>query len=874
MLYQTCQGLPGCPNEAVIRCRDCEGLQLYCQGCTVVQHIAMPLHVMEIWMGTHFQRISLRNLGLRIQLGHPPGVMCCNPAPAFDDDFIVLEINGIHSVALDFCNCTTAQTHDIQLLRARWYPSTTTNPWTAATFHLLDHFQMYTFESKGSAFEYYQSLSHLTDKPGTRQPKDHYELLLRMTGRGHDPSGILSTKEGELMILCPACPQLGRNLPQDWENAPPNVKWLYGLFLAIDANFWLCRRNKSSDQADPGLSNGWSYFMEQTGFKEVVDASSGQLQEKSSCAGHNAVNLADTKNARGMAATGVGAIVCARHNLTRPSAVGDLQKGEKYVNMDYLFFSTLQHASDVCVLNISYDITCQWSKHLWTRMSWYPSRIHLQPNNKVFTFVVPKFHLPAHILSCQTTYSLNLIKGMARTDGKAIKRSWSNINPIATSTREMGPGSQRNILDDHFGDWNWRKVCNLGPFFLRKLKEAIPERDQHIFDLQDFEEAIPPASLVAWQVMITEWEQDRLKPNPFESEVSVATQASIRLELSQLEGQQLSHGVDTSLHPDISPSVLVAVGIDLESLQQRLAIDSTNTGAHATDNQLSTLQQRTNGLRHRIEQWAQIQMLYMPCIASLRSDTPDMPNLPEEPVHCIKLWMPSAVADMGMTCDINLYNIEWKLRCAQAHDALQELHKHLVWIRGQRAHTRSQAVINTVQLKIDAAATKYRTAWAALDSLSVKLSKLTWQVKFPKLNDDDIQGMTEAQAGGEGETEGQRLVSVSWIWKQHHGAGEEELSTAMHVEWCKACARANRWAEEVDLLQEEMRCVLAYFDWQGRWWDERAVARVDFAVQENEALIAYTSWQANIRCSMQAHCLSLWSVVPGLLAQSATSYTA
>lgn len=30
-----------------------------------------------------------------------------------------------------------------------------------------------------------------------------------------------------------------------------------------------------------------------------------------------------------MAATGVGAIVCARHNLTRPSAVGDLQKGEK-----------------------------------------------------------------------------------------------------------------------------------------------------------------------------------------------------------------------------------------------------------------------------------------------------------------------------------------------------------------------------------------------------------------------------------------------------------------------------------------------------------------------------------------------------------------
>ncbi|KAG1722947.1 hypothetical protein EDB19DRAFT_1916378 [Suillus lakei] len=236
MLYQTCQGLPGYLNEAVIRCRDCEGLQLYCQGCTVVQHIAMPLHVMEIWMGTHFQHISLRNLG------HPPGVICCNPAPAFNDNFIVLEINGIHSVALNFCNCTTVQTHNIQLLHTRWYPSTTTNPQMAATFHLLDHFQMYTFKSKGSTFEYYQSLLHLTDNTGTHQPKDHYELFLRMShqhhhltsllqaGCSHDPSGILSMKEGELVILCPACPQPGRNLPQDWENAPPNVKWLYGLF--------------------------------------------------------------------------------------------------------------------------------------------------------------------------------------------------------------------------------------------------------------------------------------------------------------------------------------------------------------------------------------------------------------------------------------------------------------------------------------------------------------------------------------------------------------------------------------------------------------------------------------------------------------------
>ncbi|KAG1807133.1 uncharacterized protein BJ212DRAFT_1449387 [Suillus subaureus] len=773
-LYQACQGLPGCLNEPVVRCRDCEGSQLYCQGCIVIQHTVMPLHHMEIWTGLYFQCISLHDLSHCIQLGHPPGLQCCNPSLAFDDDFVVLEINSIHRVALNFCNCATAQTHNIQLLHACWYPATTTNPWTAAMFQLLDHFQMYTFESKGSAFEYYQLLARLTDNTGTRQPKGRYESFLHMSrqhpGHGHDPNGVLGTKEGELAVLCPACPQPGRNLPADWDNVPLHMKWLYGLFLAIDANFRF-------------LSNGWAYFMEQSSFKEVLEASGTQVQEKSSCASHNAVNLADTKNARGMAATGVGAIVCAWHNLTHPSLVSNLQKGEKYVNMDYIFFSTLQHASTVDVLNISYDIACQWSKHLWTQMLHYPSRMHLQPDDKVLTFVVPKFHLPAHILSCQTKYSLNLIKGMARTDGKAVECGWSNINPIATSTWEMGPGSRQDILDDHFGDLNWCKVCNLGPFLLWKLKEAIPEREQHILDLQDFEEAIPPASLSEWRIMIVKWETD------------FTMQASVRLELSQLEGQQLTDGVDSSLHPEVSPSVLIAAGIDLESLQQRLAIDMANIGTHATDNQLSLLQQQMNALHRCIEQWVQIQTLYMPC-------SPDTPNMPEEAVHCIKLWLPSAVVNLGIACDVNLCQIKWKLRCAQAHDGLQEL-----------PHTRSQAIIDTVQLKID--------TWFALESLAINLSKLTWQIEFPKLDDADIWGMTKGQAGGEVEMEGQRLVLVSWIWKQHHGAGEEELLEVMHIEWCKARACANRWAEEVVLLQEEMRRVVAYFDWHAMWWDKR-----------------------------------------------------
>jgi hypothetical protein len=47
---------------------------------------------------------------------------------------------------------------------------------------------------------------------------------LQRAGRGHDPSGVNATQAGELAVICPACPQPGRNLPEGWESAEPNLK--------------------------------------------------------------------------------------------------------------------------------------------------------------------------------------------------------------------------------------------------------------------------------------------------------------------------------------------------------------------------------------------------------------------------------------------------------------------------------------------------------------------------------------------------------------------------------------------------------------------------------------------------------------------------
>lgn len=120
-----------------------------------------------MWNGTFFLATTLKSLGLRIQLGHPLRERCTNPTPAHGDEFVVLDLTGIHEVGLDFCGCAEgSQLPVLQILRKGWYPATSVAPKTAATFNALDFFQLLTFESKASAYEFYHTLSRLTDNTG------------------------------------------------------------------------------------------------------------------------------------------------------------------------------------------------------------------------------------------------------------------------------------------------------------------------------------------------------------------------------------------------------------------------------------------------------------------------------------------------------------------------------------------------------------------------------------------------------------------------------------------------------------------------------------------------------------------------------------
>ncbi len=165
--------------------------------------------------------------------------------------------------------------------------------------------------------------------------------------------------------------------------------------MAIDINFRLKHLDKSTDERDPGLHMGLAYFVEQEAYikhvrkyanqKEVCHSvhsfrvgSSWLYVQISSCSSFKMLAHTEMKNNKGLRATGVVMVICARHEMILPMSAGDLQVGERcvphvnvsqisgvtaltrYCNVDYMAALVATNFTEAKSLFWSYDIACQW----------------------------------------------------------------------------------------------------------------------------------------------------------------------------------------------------------------------------------------------------------------------------------------------------------------------------------------------------------------------------------------------------------------------------------------------------------------------------------------------------------------------------------
>jgi hypothetical protein len=125
--------------------------------------------------------------------------------------------------------------------------------------------------------------------------------------------------------------------------------------------------------------------------------------------------------------------------------------------MDFLLFASLLGFL-LAYLTVSYDIACQFSKHVWTRMEALPQKYHLNIDTANVRWMIPNFHLPGHKIGCHSPFSFHWLWGAGLTHGETVEQNWEFLNGAAGSTKLMGVGARQTALEGLLGFHNWRRL--------------------------------------------------------------------------------------------------------------------------------------------------------------------------------------------------------------------------------------------------------------------------------------------------------------------------------------------------------------------------------------------------------------------------------
>jgi len=145
------------------------------------------------------------------------------------------------------------------------------------------------------------------------------------------------------------------------------------------------------------------------------------------------------------------------------------------MNIDYSLSEALKTTQIVGIfyLLLIYDVMCQYCIYLDRRMA-ESSKLDMPEGLRIIK-AIGQFHVHAHQDSCLYRYSTSYIPGVGNQDGEVAGTLWAPLNEISRSTRSATLAHRTEVLDDHMGDSNWKKIINMCTWLVHR-SYLCPER--------------------------------------------------------------------------------------------------------------------------------------------------------------------------------------------------------------------------------------------------------------------------------------------------------------------------------------------------------------------------------------------------------------
>ncbi|KAI0257695.1 hypothetical protein BC834DRAFT_839705, partial [Gloeopeniophorella convolvens] len=139
----------------------------------------------------------------------------------------VVDRTGIHQLPVLYCICEARLAKDHQLFDMGLLPATFKSVESIFTFTVMEDFIVDNLECKTTGQQYYTKLQTITNSMFPHRVPNRYKQLQRASRQWRDlinrkRAGFgyenpVEEKDGCMATFCPACPQPGVNLPEDWE---------------------------------------------------------------------------------------------------------------------------------------------------------------------------------------------------------------------------------------------------------------------------------------------------------------------------------------------------------------------------------------------------------------------------------------------------------------------------------------------------------------------------------------------------------------------------------------------------------------------------------------------------------------------------------